>query len=90
MFDKSLQYSNLSLPDFDKKALLLLLRILQLCIAGGLAGVPFPGKTGFNAFSHHVPKDGRLLVALVSVSLACSVLQFDDFFRAARGCFPRR
>lgn len=25
---------------------------------GGLAGVPFTGKTGFTAFSHHVP-DGR-------------------------------
>ena len=23
---------------------------------GGLAGVPFTGKTGFAAFSHHVPK----------------------------------
>ena len=25
---------------------------------GGLAGVPFTGKTGFAAFSHHVP-DGN-------------------------------
>eukprot|EP00469_Lotharella_globosa_P001736 CAMPEP_0167800136 /NCGR_PEP_ID=MMETSP0111_2-20121227/17535_1 /TAXON_ID=91324 /ORGANISM="Lotharella globosa, Strain CCCM811" /LENGTH=314 /DNA_ID=CAMNT_0007695305 /DNA_START=50 /DNA_END=994 /DNA_ORIENTATION=- len=30
---------------------------------GGLAGLPFTGKTGFTAFSHHVPeKDGRLLI----------------------------
>ena len=29
---------------------------------GGLAGLPFAGKTGFNAYSHHVPKDGHLLV----------------------------
>mmetsp|Transcript_10840 Transcript_10840/g.26528 ORF Transcript_10840/g.26528 Transcript_10840/m.26528 type:complete len:319 (-) Transcript_10840:383-1339(-) len=30
---------------------------------GGLAGLPFTGKTGFHAFSHHKPeKDGRLLI----------------------------
>lgn len=26
---------------------------------GGLAGIPFTGKTGFTAFSHHVP-DGNI------------------------------
>eukprot|EP00047_Mylnosiga_fluctuans_P006159 m.245222 g.245222 ORF g.245222 m.245222 type:complete len:327 (-) comp14632_c0_seq1:41-1021(-) len=29
---------------------------------GGLAGVPFVGKTGFSAFSHHCPEDGNLFV----------------------------
>jgi hypothetical protein len=29
---------------------------------GGLAGIPFVGKTGFTAFSHHVPDDGNLFV----------------------------
>jgi len=29
---------------------------------GGLAGVPFAGKTGFKAFSHHVPVDGDIIV----------------------------
>ena len=29
---------------------------------GGLAGVPFVGKTGFFAFSHHVPEDGNVLI----------------------------
>lgn len=29
---------------------------------GGLAGVPFVGKTGFGAFSHHVPVDGNILI----------------------------
>jgi len=29
---------------------------------GGLAGVPFVGKTGFSAFSHHVPTDGNVLI----------------------------
>jgi hypothetical protein len=29
---------------------------------GGIAGIPFVGKTGFTAFSHHVPDDGNLFV----------------------------
>jgi len=29
---------------------------------GGLAGVPFAGKTGFKAFSHHVPVNGNIIV----------------------------
>lgn len=29
---------------------------------GGLAGLPFTGKTGWGAFSHHVPKDGNIVV----------------------------
>ena len=29
---------------------------------GGLAGLPFAGKSGFRAFLHHVPNSGRLLV----------------------------
>lgn len=29
---------------------------------GGLAGVPFAGRSGFRAFLHHVPDSGRLLV----------------------------
>jgi len=29
---------------------------------GGIGGIPFVGKTGFTAFSHHVPDSGNLLV----------------------------
>lgn len=29
---------------------------------GGLGGAPFAGKTGFAAFSHHVPDDGHVVV----------------------------
>merc|ERR1711953_309010 len=29
---------------------------------GGLGGIPFVGKTGFTAFSHHVPDNGNLLI----------------------------
>ena len=28
----------------------------------GLAGFPFTGRTGWGAFSAHVPKDGNILV----------------------------
>mmetsp|Transcript_29216 Transcript_29216/g.43053 ORF Transcript_29216/g.43053 Transcript_29216/m.43053 type:complete len:320 (-) Transcript_29216:327-1286(-) len=31
---------------------------------GGLAGLPFTGKTGFAAFSHHVPDDGHCFVLM--------------------------
>ena len=29
---------------------------------GGLAGLPFSGKTGWGAMSAHVPKDGNILL----------------------------
>jgi len=29
---------------------------------GGISGAPFSGKTGFGAFSAHVPKDGNIIV----------------------------
>lgn len=29
---------------------------------GGLAGLPFTGKTGWGAFSHHCPADGNIVV----------------------------
>merc|ERR1712048_1123319 len=29
---------------------------------GGIGGAPFVGKTGFSAFSHHVPDNGHVLV----------------------------
>lgn len=29
---------------------------------GGLGGIPFTGKTGFAAFSHHIPDDGNLFI----------------------------
>ncbi|GFH48131.1 hypothetical protein CTEN210_04607 [Chaetoceros tenuissimus] len=31
---------------------------------GGLAGIPFTGKTGFAAFSHHVPENGHLFILM--------------------------
>lgn len=32
---------------------------LKVFHMGGLAGIPFTGKTGYAAYSHHVP-DGKL------------------------------
>ena len=29
---------------------------------GGIGGVPYVGKTGFGAYSAHVPKDGHLVI----------------------------
>merc|ERR1711920_1216308 len=29
---------------------------------GGIGGAPFVGKTGFGAFSHHVPDDGNVFI----------------------------
>jgi hypothetical protein len=31
-------------------------------LLGGIGGAPYVGKTGFGAFSHHVPKNGNVLV----------------------------
>ena len=31
---------------------------------GGLAGIPFTGKTGFAAFSHHVPEKGHAFILM--------------------------
>lgn len=33
---------------------------------GGLGGVPFVGKTGFAAYTHHVPKDGNIFILFSS------------------------
>ena len=29
---------------------------------GGLGGLPFTGKTGWSAYSSHVPKDGHIVI----------------------------
>jgi hypothetical protein len=42
-------------------------RLLQVHLGevfhmGGLAGIPFTGKTGFAAYTHHIPDDGNLFI----------------------------
>jgi hypothetical protein len=47
---------------------------------GGLAGIPFTGKTGFLAFSHHVPDGGNLIVFMaphIGVNNEYSLGQFE-------------
>ena len=39
---------------------------------GGLAGIPFTGKTGFAAFSHHVPDENGHLFVLMAPHVGCS------------------
>lgn len=34
----------------------------QVFSMGGIGGAPFVGKTGFNAFAHHVPDGGNVLI----------------------------
>ena len=38
---------------------------------GGLAGIPFIGKVGYNAFTSHMPEGGNLVV-LFAPHVGCS------------------
>ena len=38
---------------------------------GGLAGIPFVGRVGYNAFTAHIPNDGNLVV-LFAPHVGCS------------------
>lgn len=48
---------------------------------GGLAGLPFTGKTGFAAFSHHVPDDGNLFILIGSHIGISESFQLGKFSR---------
>jgi len=48
---------------------------------GGLAGIPFTGKTGFGAFSNHVPDDGNLFVLFAPHIGLSSSNQFGKYSR---------
>lgn len=58
---------------------------------GGLAGLPFAGKSGFRAFLHHVPDEGKLLVMFaphVGIDAAGKVgaLQRDGQTKVSKAC----
>ena len=36
---------------------------------GGLGGLPFSGRTGFTAYSHHVPDEGKVRHGVSNVQL---------------------
>lgn len=55
---------------------------------GGLAGIPFTGKTGFAAFSHHVPDGGNLFVLMaphIGISDDCQLGQYSRDGQAHNG-----
>ena len=55
---------------------------------GGLAGVPFTGKTGFAAFSHHIPDGGNLFILFaphVGLSKQGKVGEYSRFGQAKDG-----
>lgn len=48
---------------------------------GGLAGIPFTGKTGFQAFSHHVPNGGNLFILLAPHMGICKACRLGQYSR---------
>lgn len=53
---------------------------------GGLAGIPFTGRTGFAAFSQHVPDDdGNLFILLAPHIGLSSSLQLGKYCREGQG-----
>jgi len=48
---------------------------------GGLAGVPFTGKTGFGAYAHHVPEDGNLFIIFAPHIGISPELKLGEFSR---------
>mmetsp|Transcript_24193 Transcript_24193/g.58455 ORF Transcript_24193/g.58455 Transcript_24193/m.58455 type:complete len:484 (+) Transcript_24193:55-1506(+) len=58
---------------------------------GGLAGLPFAGKSGFRAFLHHVPDEGRLLVMFaphvgIDATGKVGALQRDGQIKVSKAC----
>jgi hypothetical protein len=51
---------------------------------GGLAGIPFSGKTGFGAFSHHVPDDGHALILQMPHIGMSDALKFGQYTRVGQ------
>lgn len=58
---------------------------------GGLAGLPFAGKSGFRAFLHHVPDEGKLLVMFaphvgIDATGKVGALQRDGQVKVSKAC----
>jgi len=51
---------------------------------GGLAGVPFTGKTGFGAFAAHIPDDGHLFILFAPHVGISESLHIGKFTRAGQ------
>ena len=50
----------------------------------GLAGIPFTGKTGFAAYSHHIPDDGHLFILFAPHVGISESLQVGKYTRAGQ------
>lgn len=48
---------------------------------GGLAGLPFTGKTGFKAFSEHIPDDGNLFIFFSAHTGISDEFEFGKYSR---------
>ena len=58
---------------------------------GGLVGVPFAGKSGFQAYLHHVPDNGKLLIMFaphvgVDANGKIGALQRDGQVKVSSAC----
>lgn len=53
---------------------------------GGLAGIPFAGKTGFGAFSHHVPDGGHCFVLMAPHIGITDDMQLGLYSRYGQTC----
>lgn len=58
---------------------------------GGLAGVPFAGKSGFGAYLHHVPDNGKLLIMFaphvgIDATGKLGALQRDGQVKVSSAC----
>lgn len=53
---------------------------------GGLAGIPFTGKTGFVAFSHHIPDDGHLFILFAPHVGISDSLNLGKYTRTGQIC----
>ena len=53
---------------------------------GGLGGIPFTGKTGFGAFSHHIPDDGHIFILFAPHVGISETLQVGKYTREGQSC----
>ena len=59
----------------------------EMFVMGGLAGVPFCGRTGFSAFSHHAPLDGNVFILYAPhVGIASESGQVGFVIREGHSC----
>lgn len=52
----------------------------EMFLMGGLAGVPFCGRTGFSAFSHHIPDGGHAFLLFAPHVAICTKTQKVGYY----------